>query len=86
MANIKSAIKRIKTSRKSNLRNRMLISSMRTAIKRVKAARESGDAEALKAAYIAAVSKADKAASKGAIHKNAANRRKAQLAKMLNAQ
>ena len=63
MANIKSAIKRIKTSRKSNLRNRMLISSMRTAIKELNA-RESGDAEALKAAYIAAVSKADKAASR----------------------
>lgn len=86
MANIKSAIKRIQISKKKNLRNRMLVSSMRTAIKKVNVANDTGEKEALNACYIAAVSKTDKAAAKGAIHKNAANRKKAQLARILNAQ
>ena len=88
MANIKSALKRVKVSREQNLRNRMISSAVKTAIKKFDKALESKDeaaieeaASSLDKAYTAAVSKVDKAVTKGVIHKNAANRKKAQLAK-----
>ncbi|MDL2217152.1 30S ribosomal protein S20 [Christensenellaceae bacterium OttesenSCG-928-M15] len=80
MANIKSAKKRVGITAKQNLRNRMVSSAMKTSIKRYDQALAGGDAEATQAAYIKAVSTVDKAAHKGVIHKNAANRKKAQLA------
>ncbi|MDR1619232.1 MAG: 30S ribosomal protein S20 [Clostridiales bacterium] len=80
MANIKSAKKRVGITAKQNLRNRMLNSAMKTPIRRFNRALEAGDVANVDAAYIKAVSTVDKAASKGVIHKNAANRKKAQLA------
>ena len=81
MANIKSAMKRVLISREENMRNRMILSSTKTAIKKFDKALESNDEAAIEEAYTAAVSKVDKAVTKGVIHKNAANRKKAQLAK-----
>ncbi len=81
MANIKSALKRVKVSREQNLRNRMISSAVKTAIKKFDKALESKDEAAIEEAYTAAVSKVDKPVTKGVIHKNAANRKKAQLAK-----
>lgn len=82
MPNIKSAMKRVKVNRKKNLRNRMVKSAMRTSIKKYDAAIAAGTADVkLLGATAGAV---DKAASKGVIHKNAANRKKARLAKRLN--
>ena len=81
MANIKSAMKRVKVAEKANLRNRMEKSSMKTAIRRFNEAAAADDKEATKEAYLKAVSTVDKVASKGVIHKNAANHKKAQLAK-----
>ena len=56
-------------------------SAVKTAIKKFDKALESKDEAAIEEAYTAAVSKVDKAVTKGVIHKNAANRKKAQLAK-----
>ena len=81
LANIKSAMKRIKVSEKQNLRNRMEKSALKTAIRRFDEALAADDKAAQSAAYLKAVSSVDQAASKGVIHKNAANRKKAQLAK-----
>ncbi len=81
MANIKSAIKRAGITEKQNLRNRMAKSELKTSIRRFDEALAAGDQEAVKTAYLNAVSTVDHAASKGVIHKNAANRKKAQLAK-----
>ena len=81
MANIKPALKRVKVSREQNLRNRMISSAVKTAIKKFDKALESKDEAAIEEAYTAAVSKVDKAVTKGVIHKSAANRKKAQLAK-----
>ena len=81
MANIKSAMKRVKITRAQNLRNRMIISDLKTALKKFDKALESGDEAAISEMYTIAVSKVDKAVTKGVIHKNAANRKKAQLAK-----
>lgn len=81
MPNIKSAIKRVKVAEKKNLRNRMLKSAMKTSVKKFETAIAAGTADAkLLSATQGAV---DKAASKGVIHKNAANRKKARLAKRL---
>ena len=85
MANIKSAMKRVKITRAQNLRNRMIISDLKTALKKFDKALESGDEAAISEMYTIAVSKVDKAVTKGVIHKNAANRKKAELAKKLAA-
>lgn len=78
MPNIKSAIKRVKVSEKRRLRNASQKSALRTAVKAFETA---VSPEGL----INASKKLDKAASKGLIHKNAANRKKSRLAKKLNA-
>jgi small subunit ribosomal protein S20 len=81
LANIKSAIKRVKITEKQTLRNRMAKSEMKTTIRRFDEALLAGDTAATDKAYLTAVSTVDHAAAKGMIHKNAAARKKAQLAK-----
>ena len=81
LPNIKSAVKRVKVNEKQNLRNRMIKSATKTTIKKFETAVAAGTADAkLLSATQGAV---DKAAAKGVIHKNAANRKKARLAKRL---
>lgn len=84
MPNIKSAIKRVKVSEKRRLRNASQKSALRTAVKAAETA-ITGNAESAQEALVLAAKKLDKAASKGLIHKNAANRKKSRLAKKLNA-
>jgi small subunit ribosomal protein S20 len=83
--NIKSAIKRVKTSEASKAHNSAIKSSMRTAVKKVEAAIVNNDATNAKEFLVEAVKKLDKAASKGLIHKKAAARKKSRLMKKLNA-
>ncbi|MFV9511002.1 30S ribosomal protein S20 [Tepidibacillus sp. LV47] len=85
MANIKSAIKRVKTSRKRNERNTAQKSALKTAIKHFEIAIQNNDVEAAKTAFLNATKKLDKAVTKGLIHKNKAARKKSRLAKKLNA-
>ena len=82
MPNIKSAVKRVKVNQKKNLRNRMVKSSVKTTIKKFDAAVASDPKQAV-VLLDASYSALDKAAAKGVIHKNAANRKKARLAKRL---
>ena len=81
MPNIKSAIKRVKVTEKKNLRNRMIKSAMKTSVKKFETAFAAGTADA--ALLSATQSALDKAVTKGVMHKNAANRKKARLAKRL---
>ena len=85
MANHKSALKRVGTSAKRNLRNRIVTSRVKTAVKSFDTALQAEDKAAVDAAFVNAVSLVDKAVAKGVLHKNAANRKKAQLALKLNA-
>ena len=85
LANHKSALKRVSVTAKKNLNNRVITSRVKTAIKGFDKALENGDKAAVDAAYVNAVSIVDKAAAKGVIHKNNANRKKAQLALKLAA-
>lgn len=82
LPNIKSAIKRVEVNKKKNLRNRMVMSAMRTTVKKYEAAVAAGTADAQ--ALSTVQSAIDRAATKGVIHKNAANRKKARMAKRLN--
>ncbi|MED3661506.1 30S ribosomal protein S20 [Ureibacillus sp. FSL K6-8385] len=82
MPNIKSAIKRVKTSQKANAANSSAKSAMRTAVKKAEQAIANKSENAQELVVLA--SKAlDKAASKGIIHKNTAARKKSRLAKKL---
>lgn len=80
MANIKSAKKRVNVIKTKTLRNKMVKSALKTSVKKVDAA-EGADKEA---AVKAAIKKVDQACAKGILHKNAAARKKSQLAKKLN--
>lgn len=82
MPNIKSAMKRVKVTEKKNLRNRMMKSAMRTSVKKFDAAVTAGQVDAQ---MLSATSSAvDRAVSKGVMSKNAANRKKARMAKAMN--
>ena len=81
MPNIKSAIKRVKVTEKKNLRNRMIKSSMKTSLKKFDTAVAAGNVDNALLSTTSGV--IDKAAAKGVIHKNAANRKKSRLAKRL---
>ena len=84
MPNIKSAEKRVNVSATKKLQNQKIRSQMMTAIKKFNAAISDGDIELAKSLLPIAASKIDNAAVKNVIHKNAANRKKAQIAKTLS--
>lgn len=84
MPNIKSAMKRVKTSEKSAQRNRVVKTRMRNSVKKFDVAVEAGETDNLKELYLSAVSNVDRAASKGVIHKNTSARKKSQLTRRYN--
>ena len=79
MPNIKSAKKRVRVTAAKTLAKKAATSELRTELKKAAAALEGNQAVRV------AVKKLDQAAAKGIVHKNAAARKKAQLAKKLNA-
>jgi small subunit ribosomal protein S20 len=76
---LKSSQKRERQNENRRLRNRSYKSKTRTLIKKAFLAIEEGDLESAKEATSSAVKALDKAAAKGAIHKNNASRRKSRL-------
>jgi len=85
LANIKSAIKRIRVTEFKTRRNRMIMSSLKTAIKKFENSVKAGNLEEAQILYRKAVSLIDKAAAKGTIHKNTAARKKSRLSNKLKA-
>ena len=83
MPNIKSAKKRVLTIEKKTMRNKAVKSALKTQVKKFLAAVEAGNKEEATKLYPVTVSAIDGAATKGVIHKNNANNRKAKLAKKL---
>lgn len=81
MPNIKSVAKDVIRSRARRLRNNAIKSRIKTAIKKTQSAIVAGDAVAVTSAMSLTVSIVDRAAKRGIIHKNAANRRKSRLMK-----
>ena len=84
MANIKSAIKRIRSSERKKQHNRVARGRTRSAVKGARQALADGKPDAAKAEVDKAVGELDHAAGKGIIHKNNAARRKSRLMKQLN--
>lgn len=75
MANTKSAAKRSRQTAQRSLRNRSVLTRLRKMQKTVASGSGQSDGKSVQA-FISAV---DKAAKRGIIHRNAANRRKARL-------
>ncbi len=84
MANMKSAIKRIRVNEKSRVLNQNVKTNMRTNIKRVESLVSENKVEEAQAALKVAVKKIDKAVQKGVVHKNNGSRQKARLTKKVN--
>ncbi len=78
MANTRSAAKRARQTVKRSLHNRSVVTRLRTMQKTVRSEQTPNQIRAL-------ISAIDKAAKRGIIHENAANRRKARLNKALTA-
>lgn len=81
MANHKSALKRIRSDRAKNERNRYQLKTARTYVKKLRA---TSDKEEAKNLYPKVASMLDKLAKKNIIHKKKADNRKASLAKHMN--
>lgn len=84
MANTKSAIKAIRVSERKRRYNQPIRSGVKTALRKARAAIDQGDVVAARDEAAVAVSKLDKAASKGVIHWRNAARRKSRLMRRLN--
>jgi small subunit ribosomal protein S20 len=85
VANIKSALKRMRQNERRRTRNRALRSKLRTTLKTARGAVEQPGAET-RATVAEAIRALDKAATKGVIHRNTAARKKSALARRLAAQ
>lgn len=85
MPNIKSAKKRVLVTEKKTEVNKSIKSALKTQIKKFLAAVNAGNKEQANALYPATISAIDSAVSKGILHKNNANNKKAKLAKKLAA-
>lgn len=85
MANIRSAIKRMRQNEKRRLRNRRMRSRTRTFVRKANALIASGDKAEAETSVQAAVRELDKSAQKGIIHPNNAARRKSRLMEKFNA-
>ncbi|MFZ5476353.1 MAG: 30S ribosomal protein S20 [Myxococcota bacterium] len=84
MAHHKDAIKRIRTSRAANARNRADRSRMRSQVKELRAAIDGKDAAAAQKSMPETVSELHKMVKKGVIHKRNAARRISRLQKAVN--
>ena len=84
MANLKSSIKRIRSSRRKAARNQIVRSSARTYVRKARRLIAAGDLDQAHPVVQQALSALDKAAQKGVIHRNNAARRKSRLMKLYN--
>ena len=76
MANIKSAAKRARQSEKLHQRNASVISGLKSGQKKLQAALAAGKLDEAKTEFKKVSAALDKAAKRGVIHKNSADRKK----------
>ncbi len=84
MPNIKSAIKRVKTTKNKNLENTMVKTEYKTAVKNFLKEVEAGNKKEAEAQYLVAIKAVQKAGKKGVIKANTVSRKKSALDKALN--
>jgi small subunit ribosomal protein S20 len=82
MPNIRQQEKRVRSAARQRLENLRYRSSVKTLTKRLESAAADGDADAVASEHLALVRTIDKAASRGALHKNTAARKKARAARI----
>ena len=84
MPNIQQQKKRVRIATRERLENLRYRSTVKTISRRLERAVEEGDSSAVETEHRALVRWLDKAASRGALHKNTAARRMAQAAKLVS--
>jgi len=82
MPNIKQQKKRVRIAGQERLENLRYASTVKTFTRRLRQAVAEGDRERVAEEHRALVRWIDKAAARGALHRNAAARKKAQAAKL----
>ncbi|HEX3268156.1 MAG TPA: 30S ribosomal protein S20 [Gaiellaceae bacterium] len=83
MPNIKQQKKRVRIAAQERLENLRYASTVKTLTRRLRAAVADGDKDQIAADHRELVRWIDKAASRGALHRNTAARKKAQAAKLV---
>jgi small subunit ribosomal protein S20 len=83
MANIKQQKKRIGITTRERVENLRYRSTVKTLIRRLRAAVDEGEAEKIEAEHKLLVQWIDRATSRGAMHKNAAARKKSQADRLV---
>ncbi len=83
MANIKSAAKSARQDVVRAARNSSILTGVKSVQKKFRKAVASGDLDQAKKLFVTASSELDRAAKRGVIHKNVANRRKSQFGRAL---
>ena len=84
MANLKSSIKRVRSSRRKAAYNQIRRSTASTYVKKARRLIAEGNLEEAQDVVQLAISALDRAAQRGVIHKNNAARRKSRLVQQLN--
>jgi small subunit ribosomal protein S20 len=82
MPNIRQQEKRVRTAARQRLENLRYRSTIKTLSKRLESAAADGDRDAVAAEHRRLVQTIDRAAARGAIHRNTAARRKSQAARV----
>jgi len=82
MPNIRQQEKRVRQAARQRTENLRWRSTAKTLMRRLETAVRDGDSTAVDASHKELVSWLDRAAAKGALHKNTAARRKAQAARL----
>jgi small subunit ribosomal protein S20 len=85
MPNIRQQKKRVRVAARQRLENLRYRSTVKTLTRRLRQAVAEGDGERIAAAHRELVRWIDKAASKGALHRNTAARKKSQAARLVAA-
>ena len=85
MPNIKQQKKRVRTAAAERLENLRYASTVKTLTRRLRAAVEDGDQDRIAQEHRELVRWIDKAAARGALHRNAAARKKSQADRLVSA-
>jgi small subunit ribosomal protein S20 len=84
LANLRSSMKRVRSSRRRTARNQVVRSAARTYVKRARRLIAEGNLDKAEGVIRQAMSALDKAAQKGVVHRNNAARCKSRLLKLYN--
>jgi small subunit ribosomal protein S20 len=84
MPNIRQQEKRVRTAARERLENLRYRSSIKTLTRRLESAVTAGDAQTVAAEHAELVRTIDRATAKGALHRNAAARKKSQASKLVS--